>query len=387
MPLLFPPGAGHPSLEEPPMARILLLPPPLSPRGGGVGVTVWMLQSLASRHEVWVLDDVSPDWPSLDRFYATTLALNPPGFRRCPPAPRISHRVLPTNLVRRFHRARQCRRIALEFDLCISLGECDFLQKGLQYVSFPWLTQPSGFLSALRWRAALFISGFSLRRMRENVSLTNSNWTKSVIREVHGFGAEVLYPPVHSQRPGEPWERRPDDFVAVGRGIPCKRFPFLIKVMRRLRERGWAGFFHIVSAPEKWARREWDRIESEARGADWVKLHQGLSRVELEQLLGRCRYGVHGMKNEHFGMAPAEMVRAGCLVFVPDNGGQVEIVGSEPALIFTGAEDAEEKIVRVLSCSELQKKLLEYLRSRADLMSEQHFMWRFQEIVQSVLDS
>ena len=41
------------------------------------------------------------------------------------------------------------------------------------------------------------------------------------------------------------------------------------------------------------------------------------------------RYGIHGMREEHFGMAPAEMARAGAIVWVPRGGGQTEIVGGE----------------------------------------------------------
>ena len=39
---------------------------------------------------------------------------------------------------------------------------------------------------------------------------------------------------------------------------------------------------------------------------------------------------LHGMREEHFGMAPAEMARAGVIVWVPNGGGQMEIVGDEP---------------------------------------------------------
>ena len=46
------------------------------------------------------------------------------------------------------------------------------------------------------------------------------------------------------------------------------------------------------------------------------------------------RYGIHGMREEHFGMAPAELARAGAIVWVPRGGGQMEIVGHEPALMF-----------------------------------------------------
>ena len=57
------------------------------------------------------------------------------------------------------------------------------------------------------------------------------------------------------------------------------------------------------------------------------------------------RYGIHGMREEHFGMAPAEMARAGCIVWVPRGGGQMEIVGREPVLMYDSEDDAVEKIV------------------------------------------
>ena len=54
------------------------------------------------------------------------------------------------------------------------------------------------------------------------------------------------------------------------------------------------------------------------------------------------------MREEHFGMAPAEMARAGCIVWVPRGGGQMEIVGREPALMYESDDEAVEKISATL---------------------------------------
>jgi hypothetical protein len=40
------------------------------------------------------------------------------------------------------------------------------------------------------------------------------------------------------------------------------------------------------------------------------------------------------MPIEPFGMAPAEMAAAGCIVFVPNDGGQIEIVNGDPRLVY-----------------------------------------------------
>lgn len=55
------------------------------------------------------------------------------------------------------------------------------------------------------------------------------------------------------------------------------------------------------------------------------------------------------MREEHFGIGIAESVRAGCLAFVPNGGGQVEIVGKDPDACFESVKDAVFKIERALT--------------------------------------
>jgi glycosyltransferase involved in cell wall biosynthesis len=127
---------------------------------------------------------------------------------------------------------------------------------------------------------------------------------------------------------------------------------------------------HIVGTPDD--RRYARRVAARARAAGFL-VHQNLSRAQLVDLVAHQRYGIHGMAEEHFGMAPAELVRAGCIVWVPNGGGQVEIV-ADPRLTYDSVEDAIAKIVRTLRDPAEQAALRAHLAARAPLFSAERFM-------------
>ena len=52
------------------------------------------------------------------------------------------------------------------------------------------------------------------------------------------------------------------------------------------------------------------------------------------------------MENEHFGMATAEMTRAGMLVFAHDSGGSPEVLNDERALLWSSEGEAVRKIAQ-----------------------------------------
>jgi len=85
--------------------------------------------------------------------------------------------------------------------------------------------------------------------------------------------------------------------------------------------------------------------------------------------------------NEHFGIAVAELVRAGCITWVPDNGGQIEIVGAQPLLRYRTDDEAVEKICTVLASRDTQSELRAALSICATQFSEQTFMRRMTETI------
>ena len=75
------------------------------------------------------------------------------------------------------------------------------------------------------------------------------------------------------------------------------------------------------------------------------------------------------------------VARAGVIVWVPKGGGQMEIVGNQPALMYDSEEDAAAKINAVLSDPAAQGKLSRALAARAELFSTERFVREVREIV------
>jgi hypothetical protein len=91
------------------------------------------------------------------------------------------------------------------------------------------------------------------------------------------------------------------------------------------------------------------RVESLARRHDFVTLEGPMYGEALHEMLLTHRYGINGARTEQFGIAIAEMIAAGMIPFVPNSGGQRELVNEEPALMFETTDEAVEKISAVLS--------------------------------------
>jgi len=106
---------------------------------------------------------------------------------------------------------------------------------------------------------------------------------------------------------------------------------------------------------------------------------------EKERFLAGHKYGISGRRNEAFGIAVAEMVKAGSLVWVPDGGGQKEIV-AHPELIYVGRDEAVAKIRSVLTEPEKQTRLRDHLRARAGLFSAERFVREMRVIVREFLE-
>jgi glycosyltransferase involved in cell wall biosynthesis len=155
----------------------------------------------------------------------------------------------------------------------------------------------------------------------------------------------------------------------------------VIDVLAAVREHEPHIRLHIAGTPSG-ADAYYRRIRERVRASGgWITYHEGLSREALSQLIAENRYGIHGMRGEHFGIAVADLVRGGCIAFVPEEGGPREIVGDRPRLRYHGAADAVDKIRRVLKDPDEQASLRRHLSERAGLFSEAHFIDRVRQIV------
>jgi glycosyltransferase involved in cell wall biosynthesis len=108
-----------------------------------------------------------------------------------------------------------------------------------------------------------------------------------------------------------------------------------------------------------------------------------LSREQLAVEMAQHRYGIHAMENEHFGIAPAEIQRAGCITFVHNSGGPREIVGEHQLLVFDSVEDAADKIVNVLTDPSLEESLRAHVARQRERFSVDGFCASLRESVES----
>jgi glycosyltransferase involved in cell wall biosynthesis len=364
--------------------RVLVIQGRLEPIGGRSGVCAWILEALREEHDVSLLAWQAPDLAAVNRFFGTGLT---PATVRCEIAhPRLPGRLTRTRYARRLvHYAllRAARRRKPGMDLLISvMEESDLGGGGVQYVHYPRHHPPAATVTGMVVRAyhglAALVTGTSTARMLTNLTLVNSDWTGGLVRELHGLDPVTVYPPAAGPFPEVPWSERADGFVCIGRLEPAKRIELLIDIVHAVRAHGHDVALHIVGAAQNAGYES--RLVERAGGRASVTMHRNLSRAELAQLLSHQRYGLHGMAEEHFGMAVAEIVAAGAVPFVPRGGGQVEIVQDE-RLLWRSADEAVAKIRRVLEDAELRESVRRGLAGRKERLTPAHFVRRMRELV------
>ena len=360
-----------------------------------------MIEALKNDYALSVLTCWPIDLAAVNRYYGTTLAPTEFTALRLPSAllyRLLSYVPLPLDQIKTSILHWHGKQIQAEYDLVISANTAaDFGRKGIQYVHYPWAyhQRPKGDLRWYHGSAAVVaayhglcarLSGFSLERMKQNVTLVNSDWTGEKVRGRYGAYSIILYPPVPGDFPDILWEDKEDGFICIGRIAPEKELDKMIDIIAAVRARGHAVHLHIIGTAENPSYHRHIRRRA-SHNAAWLFLNENLSREELVQLVSRHRYGIHGMTEEHFGMAVAEMVRGGCLVFIPYGGGQVEIIGNEERLLYHDGVEAVEKIVQVLSKTDLQSVLRVHLAGRKQLFSTEHFTRQIQEIVRDEIEN
>ena len=298
---------------------------------------------------------------------------------------------------------RAARSMKAGADLIISTqGECAIWDASvIQYIHYPmffldreslahlgatdlridqWLARAGYVLLARRlcgWRPSIVAS---------HLTLANSQWTAAEFRQRYGgYIPRVLYPGSNvSLGPGDPdwlpFVERENNFVIIGRIVPGKRIEEAVEIVRRLRERGRGLGLHIVGG-EAGSGRYGARLRAMLADKPWVHMHTGLSRPALERLVARQKWGLHCYRFEHYGSAPAELQRLGCIVFAHDSGGQREVIAN-PAQRYTHLEDAVRKIEAVLSAPETHLMLVQQAGASSAAHTAEAFDQRFSDFLQ-----
>ncbi|MEP6784058.1 MAG: glycosyltransferase [Acidobacteriota bacterium] len=366
--------------------RILLVQRSLRPPGGGNAVAAWMVHALAGHHDIATLTAAAWNTSETNAFYGTSIP--EAGITRLvSPIPWRWLSAVPED---RWTRLRMCAvlreaaTLASQYDLMISADNfAPFPKRGIQYLHFPLRLQPE----PARTRA-IVTPYFALcnRVLRSswgdaanNLTLANSQWTADGLARLGEVPSPiVIYPPVLDPGAGLPWAERDDTFLCVGRFHGSKRIEAAISIIKKARALSMPHTkLTIVGSPVD--AEYTSRIRTMAAQDHWIEFREDLSRQELNRLMGRSRYGIQAMEGEHFGMAAAEMTRAGCLVFAHNSGGSPEVLNREASLLWSTEEEAVQKVIALgeTGVEPLRNRLLAHARA----FSSEAFVDRFRSIV------
>lgn len=378
-----------------PLPRVLFLQPSAQPPGGGNGLIAWMIHALQDDYEVSLLSLERFEAESINRFYGTAIDASRVHAERVLP---LLHGALarlpfPLALLKSSLLIRRLRDVQGAFDVVITANnEANLHRPGIQYVHYPTHLRPRPdvdlrdyhheLLMTPYYRLCTWLSGVTAEGIKRNLTLVNSDWTGAhMVAAYPGIATTTLYPPVAGEFPDVPWEEREEGFVAIGRLSPEKDYDRIFDILAGVRRTHPHIRLHLVCTRDMgnaYCRRILARAEAER---SWVTVHDNIPRAELVRLMSRQRYGIHAMAEEHFGMGVAEMVRAGCLVWVPNGGGQVEIVGRDERLLYRDNDEAIAKITAALADEGLAQALRAHLAPYRERFSEKVFVARFRRLV------
>ncbi len=357
---------------------------------------MWAIQALCRVHRVDIVTRGGWDLDELNRCSGTNVSRGDLGAVLHPPLdPQVLSRggALWTALFKRY-----CRHLASRYDLCITASR-----------TIDWGMPAIHFLSDVAWNRSLqerfhcpeALIGTSLLRRayvgfgralagssgrdpaRHDVFVANSQWTARVASDYCTLQPIVIYPAVAGGAQPTPWAAREDSFICLGRISPEKQIERVIAILDQVRTLGHSVGLQLVgSGVEKKYLKDIERLCAARR--DWIVFHGPLYGADKVNLLGRCRFGISACDCEAFGIATAEMMKAGILPFVPREGAQFEIV-QEGELIYEDIEDAALKIDAVLRSESSRQELHLRMLRRAKAFQPEHFCTEIRELVNRAL--
>jgi glycosyltransferase involved in cell wall biosynthesis len=357
-------------------------------KGGAEGVGMNVLEALQDHYDVTLLTLTHPDIAELNSYYNTAVDERKIDVQQIGwMTPTLYKQTKRFHLMKNALVSRLMAGRADEFDLVFcTYNELSLPSRSLQYIHMPqfrrWTNNDdSSPFASIYDEVCKAIEGFDVELIGTNHLLANSEWTAEVTEETYGTRPEVVYPPVDTEGfVDTPWEEREDGFVAVGRIGPKKNVLRTIGIIESLYDRGHDVHLHIIGPPH--GTEYMARVEKAAEQHDFVYLEGVMERQALVELVCNHKYGIHGKGHEHFGMAVAELAAGGTIPFVPNGGGQREIVHEREELLYETTEEAVEKIGRVLSNPELRTEL----RGELDDIEERFGRSRFKRTVREVVE-
>ncbi|MEM1643391.1 MAG: glycosyltransferase [Desulfurococcaceae archaeon] len=196
----------------------------------------------------------------------------------------------------------------------------------VSYIHYPAVLSAKE-LNTLYWRAYNWLIKRKVGSLvgKPKLVLTNSSWTAGFIKNVYGLDAHVLHPPVDVEYYAYDGRRKEKTIVTISRLTPEKNLHLLPRIASKLPDYEWylVGSVELKGLLKAISLRTYRRVKEEVEKLNARNFHVELNipRRELRELLLSASFYVHPLFPEHFGIAVAEAMSAGCIPIVYRDGG------------------------------------------------------------------
>ena len=215
---------------------------------------------------------------------------------------------------------------------------------------------------------------------------SNSKYVHNRLTAFYGnFHDTIFYPPTtyEPEASVDTPPREPLRVICLGRINPQKRITDIIDVVERARVLSEKDIKLTIAGP--CGNGEYaTMIKQSVEARKWITLVDGVFGKAKDDLLRSGCFAVHARRDEEFGIAVTEYLKAGLITVVPDEGGSCEVV-DKPELSYSTNEDAASKLARLVSDYTFAEAMREYCRSRALAFSRSEYEKREANLLEKIL--
>jgi glycosyltransferase involved in cell wall biosynthesis len=193
---------------------------------------------------------------------------------------------------------------------------------------------------------------YKLDYIKKATIITNSNYTKNVIRAAWGIDSTVIYPPCPQYSfPLDIQEKREDIVCSMGRFTPEKNYGMIIKIAHRLPNIR----FELVGSVAQDKVAYLDKLIKTA--SKNITFHVNATVQEKIDVLKKSKVLLHSFIGEPFGIALVEAMSAG-VIPVTHNSGAAKIDGIVPQEFrYDNLDSAITSVTNAISSWDAQRAL------------------------------
>ncbi len=309
-----------------------------------------------------------------------------------------------------FYRTHRLKQLAKKADICIStVNMFDFGKPAHHFVFLLRQFGDNAFsdylngrpplegMAQLRRKLRTFLAETLLRPLlgmrstrkiladpRERI-YPNSRYVEKLMRSFYGeFNSCVFYPPTVFEFPELPQERDELKIVVLGHLFPEKRLLDIIEMTERARELSGKELKLELAGPRVISSYV-EQLEALAAQKSWLKLVGPRYGEEKAAFLLSGSFAVHAERDETFGIAVTEYLKAGVIPVVPDAGGPCEIV-DDPDLAWHTVEQGAQILARLVADETFRREKRAHCAERARRFTREAYLASQHELLTRILN-